>query len=66
MKKVTAILLVMVLGTVAFAATDPVKDLDTQDYVISDPGRMVIDGVLADGTVEPVMRGGEWAFAVAD
>ena len=24
---------------------------------------MDIDGILADGTVEPVMRGGEWAFS---
>ena len=46
MKKVTVILLAMILATVAFADTDPIKDLDTEDYVISEPSRIVIDGVL--------------------
>ena len=27
-------------------------------------GEMDVDGIKADGTVEPVMRGGEWAFDV--
>jgi len=27
-------------------------------------GEMNVDGMLADGTTEPVMRGGEWAFDV--
>ncbi len=27
-------------------------------------GEMDVDGLLADGTAEPVMRSGEWAFDV--
>jgi aminopeptidase len=33
------------------------------DFMIGS-GQMDIDGVTADGQAEPVMRGGEWAFAV--
>ena len=50
MKKVIVILLVMIVTTVAFATTDPIKDPDTVDYVISEPSRLVIDGELTGDT----------------
>ena len=33
------------------------------DFMIGS-GQMDVDGILADGTPEPVMRAGEWAFSV--
>ena len=50
MKKVIVILLVMIVTTVAFATTDPIKDADTVDYVMDEPSRIVIDGELTAET----------------
>jgi aminopeptidase len=33
------------------------------DFMIGS-GVMNVDGITADGTTEPVMRNGEWAFEV--
>ena len=46
-----------------FAAAGGNDSMTHVDFMIGS-GEMDIDGVLADGTREPVMRGGDWAFAV--
>lgn len=43
---------------VAAGGNDSVKHVD---FMIGS-ARMDVDGILADGRAEPVMRGGEWAF----
>jgi aminopeptidase len=44
----------------AFRAAGGNSSLAHVDFMIGS-GQMDVDGVLADGGVEPVMRGGEWA-----
>jgi len=46
-----------------FAAHGGNKSLIHVDFMIGS-GEMTIDGICADGTREPVMRAGEWAFNV--
>jgi aminopeptidase len=46
-----------------FAASGGNKSLIHVDFMIGSD-KMDIDGICADGSVEPVMRAGEWAFAV--
>ena len=46
-----------------FAAQGGNKSLIHVDFMVGS-GEMNIDGVCADGTREPVMRNGEWAFEV--
>lgn len=46
-----------------FAAAGGNKSLIHVDFMIGS-GEMNIDGICADGTREPVMRAGEWAFDV--
>jgi aminopeptidase len=46
-----------------FAAEGGSKSLIHVDFMIGS-GEMDIDGICADGTREPVMRAGEWAFEV--
>ena len=50
MKQVIAILLIVSLATLAFAAPDPIKDPDTMDYVMDAPSRIVITGELTDAS----------------
>jgi aminopeptidase len=44
-----------------FAAAGGNESLAHVDFMIGS-GAMDVDGVMADGTTEPVMRQGEWAF----
>ena len=37
------------------------KSIAHTDFMIGS-GELDIDGILADGTREPIMRSGEWAF----
>jgi aminopeptidase len=46
-----------------FAATGGNQSMVHVDFMIGS-GKMDVDGVMADGTTEPVMRAGEWAFDV--
>lgn len=46
-----------------FAAAGGNSSLVHTDYMIGS-GEMDIDGILADGSTEPVMRAGEWAFTL--
>jgi aminopeptidase len=46
-----------------FVAAGGNRSLMHVDFMIGSD-RMDIDGMLGDGTTEPVMRGGEWAFAL--
>ena len=46
-----------------FAANGGNKSLIHTDFMIGS-GKMDIDGICDDGTLEPVMRSGEWAFDV--
>lgn len=47
----------------AFAAAGGNQSLVHVDFMIGS-GDLDVDGLLADGTAEPVMRKGEWAFSV--
>ena len=51
------------MSDVEFAASGGNKSLIHVDFMIGS-GEMDIDGVCQDGSVEPVMRAGEWAFQV--
>ena len=46
-----------------FASAGGNESMTHADFMIGS-GEMDVDGVRADGTVEPVMRNGEWAFDV--
>jgi aminopeptidase len=46
-----------------FAAAGGNQSLIHEDFMIGS-GEMDVDGITADGTVEPVTRRGEWAFKV--
>lgn len=46
-----------------FATAGGNESMTHADFMIGS-GQMDVDGVLADGTTEPVMRAGEWAFEV--
>ena len=47
----------------AFAAAGGNESMTHADFMIGS-GAMNVDGISADGTAEPVMRNGEWAFEV--
>jgi aminopeptidase len=47
----------------AFAAAGGNESMTHADFMIGS-GAMNVDGISAEGTVEPVMRNGEWAFEV--
>lgn len=49
MKKVTVTLLIMAFATMAFSA-DPPKEVDTVDYVMDAPSRIVIEGELTEAS----------------
>jgi aminopeptidase len=51
------------MDTGAFMAAGGNHSLIHEDFMIGS-GRLSIDGISQDGTVEPVMRDGEWAFDV--
>jgi aminopeptidase len=51
------------LSAQEFAAAGGNVSLIHVDFMIGS-GQMDVDGVCADGTTEPVMRNGEWAFKV--
>jgi aminopeptidase len=46
-----------------FAAVGGNQSLIHIDFMIGS-GEMDVDGITEDGTSEPVMRGGEWAFEI--
>ncbi len=46
-----------------FAAAGGNESMEHMDFMVG-CDELMVDGVLADGTTEPVMRKGEWAFAV--
>jgi aminopeptidase len=46
-----------------FAAAGGNKSMIHTDFMIGS-GEMDVDGFREDGTAEPIMRGGEWAFEV--
>ena len=46
-----------------FATVGGNQSMTHADFMIGS-GEMDVDGITADGTVEPVMRAGEWAFEV--
>ena len=46
-----------------FAASGGNKSLIHVDFMIGS-GQLDVDGIQADGTREPVMRSGEWAFSI--
>jgi aminopeptidase len=46
-----------------FAAAGGNQSLIHIDFMIGS-GEMDVDGLTGDGTAEPVMRGGKWAFEV--
>lgn len=54
---------VEVLSDEAFAAAGGNTSLVHVDFMIGS-GEMDVDGITQSGAVEPVMRGGEWAFAL--
>jgi aminopeptidase len=47
-----------------FAAAGGNESITHEDFMFGS-GEMDVDGVLPDGTAEPVMRAGEWAFEVS-
>ncbi|MEN8173502.1 MAG: aminopeptidase, partial [Chloroflexota bacterium] len=47
----------------AFAAAGGNDSLTHDDFMFGS-GEMDVDGILADGSKEPVMRGGEWAIEI--
>ncbi len=47
-----------------FAAAGGNESITHNDFMFGS-GEMDVDGVLPDGTTEPVMRAGEWAFEVS-
>ena len=49
------------MSTEQFAQAGGNDSMIHVDFMIGS-GQMDIDGIAADGTAEPVMRGGEWAF----
>jgi aminopeptidase len=46
-----------------FASAGGNESMTHADFMIGSD-KIDVDGVLADGTTEPVMRAGEWAFEV--
>ena len=50
-----------ILSTEEFKARGGNTSLIHDDFMIGS-GKMNIDGIIADGKTEPVMRDGEWAF----
>jgi len=52
------------LSEVEFAAAGGNESITHEDFMFGS-AEMDVDGVLPDGTVEPVMREGEWAFEVS-
>ncbi|MFV1948945.1 MAG: aminopeptidase, partial [Anaerolineales bacterium] len=49
------------LSTEEFSSRGGNSSLIHEDFMIGS-GEMDIDGILEDGSVEPVLRAGEWAF----
>ena len=47
-----------------FAAAGGNESITHEDFMFGS-GEMDVDGILPDGTAEPVMRAGEWAFEVS-
>ncbi len=51
------------MTTEEFAAAGGNESMTHADFMIGS-GEMDVDGISTNGTAEPVMRDGEWAFAV--